>query len=42
MRAIITLLIIGLTLYLWGCGDDTEETDLVQIPTWGAKTSICF
>ena len=32
MKAVITLLIIGLTTFLWGCGDDTEETASVQIP----------
>ena len=32
MKAVITLLIIGLTAFLWGCGDDTEETASVQIP----------
>ena len=32
MKAIITLLIIGLTVFLWGCGDDTEETAAVEIP----------
>lgn len=32
MKAVITSLTIGLTLFLWGCGDDTEETALVQIP----------
>ena len=32
MKAVITLLIIGLTLFLWGCGDDTEETASVEIP----------
>ena len=32
MKAIITLLIIGLTVFLWGCGDDTEETTSVEIP----------
>ena len=32
MKTIITLLIFGLTLFLWSCGDDTEETTSVQIP----------
>ena len=32
MKAVTTLLTIGLTLFLWGCGDDTEETGSVQIP----------
>ena len=32
MKTIITLLTIGLTLFVWGCGDDTEETASVQIP----------
>ena len=32
MKGVITLLIIGLTLFLWSCGDDTEETTSVQIP----------
>ena len=32
MKAIITLLSVGLTLFLWGCGDDTEETAVVEIP----------
>lgn len=32
MKAVITLLTIGLTLFLCGCGDDTEETASVEIP----------
>ena len=32
MKAVITLLTIGLTLFVWGCGDDTEETASVEIP----------
>ena len=32
MKAVITLLIIGLTLFLCGCGDDTEEMASVHIP----------
>ena len=32
MKTVITLLTIGLTVFLWGCGDDTEETDSVEIP----------
>ena len=32
MKAIIALLIISLTLFLWSCSDDTEETASVQIP----------
>ena len=32
MKAIITLLIIGLMVSLWGCGNDVEEGASVQIP----------
>lgn len=32
MKAIITLLIITLSVSLSGCGNDTEETVSVQIP----------
>ena len=32
MKAIVILFIIGLTVFLWGCGDDTEETAAVEIP----------
>ena len=32
MKAIITLVIVGLTTFLWGCGEDTEETASVEIP----------
>ena len=32
MKITITLLIIGLAILLWSCGDDTEETTSVQVP----------
>ena len=32
MKTIITLLIISLMAFLWGCGDDVEEHASVQIP----------
>ena len=32
MKATIALLIIGMILFLWGCGDDVEEGASVQIP----------
>lgn len=32
MKTTITLLIIGLTAFLSGCGEDTEETASVQVP----------
>ncbi len=32
MKSIITILIISLPVFLWSCGDDTEETGSVQIP----------
>ena len=32
MKTTITLLVIGLTAFLSGCGEDTEETASVQVP----------
>ena len=32
MKTVITLLVTGLALFSWGCGDDTEETTSVEIP----------
>ena len=32
MKATIALLIIGMILFLWGCGEDAEETVSVEIP----------
>ena len=37
MKTTITLLIIGLTVFLWGCGDDTEETSFGTDPDSSQK-----